>query len=226
MPKKVEIALGKLAQNIHTTETKNATKSGTTKGGVLQKFVFEGDQKVAADNKRLLRRMTSERMYEQVQHSTRAVDALSVALRFMDHIRELDQALLDSKLLRNSEELQSHIAEQEKLIQALTPIRAAMQRARARRIRETVELEKDLEREAFRQQRSAQAAAKEKKKKNKTAAPIRLEPHEEDGSPTLNLDPTLLAEATKALTLEPDSLFPGTKQAKTTGKSKKKHTKP
>jgi hypothetical protein len=213
MPRKKTVLLGQMANKARRQP------------GVAQKFVYEADKKVSAGNKHILRRMNASRMLDQVHNLTRVVEHLNKAIRFLDHTRETDEALIDSGLLINSEDVRRTIYEEEKSIRTLVIVRDALQRDRKARLREVVSLEQKLEREGRRQQREAHKKKKEEKT-SKKAAERRLEPNEENGAPTLLLDPTLLGEATKALTLDPGSAFNSGKQAKTSGKSKKKHTTP
>jgi len=194
-------------------------KDPAANSSILQRFAWEGKHKVSSDNKKMLRRFAGNRIYEVIDSLTRASNAIQAAIQFLRNALEVDEGFLDSKLVHDSNgELRRLVQEQGKRLQGLDTLLKSVQADRAQRIKDAVELEGDLERELLRQHRQSQKKITGKKKKK---SHLRLDQNEEDGSPTVHLDPTLLGEATKALTLDPKH-FPGAKQAK----PKKQHTKP
>lgn len=184
-------------------------------------FVFQGKaDKVPANDFRTLRRFAANQMYEGVHYSVKAMTALAQVVRFLEELHDMEHRMADSGLLVEAPEFRKSLEEQQKRIAVLKPILSSLAKDRARRIKEAVDMENELEREA-RRQRRAEEQKKAKKAKKKKAATQKLEPFEESGAPTLNLDPTLISKATQALTLDPENLQVNPKKAQ---KSEKPNT--
>ncbi len=180
---------------------------------VLPSFL-RNDKTPYADH-RLLARVMTNQVYETVHDATVARDALMRTHRHLDAIFDRETKLADSGLLDSDEAaaLRKGLLLQGERLTALRDMLKSLNDDRSRRLRELVVMEEAVEMESARQRKAAAA-------QTKTAEQLVYEGYEESGAPTIDLDPTLLAEATRGLLADPDAFNP-----KAAGKSQKRNTK-
>jgi len=181
---------------------------------ILPKFLT--DPKVKQADHRVFARFMKTQGYENVHDATQARDAIQRAHRHLDTIFQRDTNFANSGLLgEEKEEIRKDLKRQGKLLVLLRAALKEVSDDRARRLHELVELEEALEREAVRQRIEAERKLKSARK----LAQVTYQTYEEPGAPTINLDPTLIAEATRGLRADPDKI-----NRKAAGNSRKRNT--
>lgn len=216
MPEKRNTTRGRTVQ---LGEVAAAARSGKPTS-ILRHFVFEGDKAILPENLSHLRRMAGDRLYHAAHLSRKAEESLLHATVWLQRLHDEDQALLDSTLAGgHGSVLQSGIEANAARLRALRTIAKEVSSDRNRRVREIAELERDLEREAQRQQRAKKLASAKKRRSARKAGEA-----EAPAAPALVLDPELLRGASQALTLDRAALNAKPGKGKTTAKPRKKHT--
>lgn len=199
-----------LGEFIKQQAEKRATAKSvyTAKAKKVPKFLR--DKKVAKEDHRVLRRFMMNHIFENIHAATNALASLQRTQHMLGAIAERDNKLAESGLMEDDRaKFKSERQRQDKVRSAINALLRELAGDRQRRIREAVEMEETLEREDRRQRRDEQIKVlAAKKKKPKVAAEVKYEGSDEPGTPTINLDPTLIAEATRGLLADPDKINP------------------
>jgi hypothetical protein len=173
---------------------------------------------LAAADYRLLRRFMTGHYHDTVHAATLALKSLQTTIVLLDALNDKDTRMAESGLLgEDSEALSVLVARQDNVRAALRGCMRELAAMRVLRLQELVEMEAALEREERRQRQAIKAKAKAK-----TAAEVHYEGSDEPGTPTIQIDPTLLAQATKTLLTDPDGI---NAKAASTGDSRKRASK-
>lgn len=176
---------------------------------------------LAAADYRLLRRFMTGHSHDTVHAATLALKSLQTTIVLLDALNDKDTRMAESGLLgEDSEALSALVARQDNVRAALRGCMRELAAMRVLRLQELVEMEAALEREERRQRQAVKA--KSSVKKAKTAAEVHFEGSDEPGTPTIQIDPTLLAQATKTLLTDPDGI---NAKAASTGDSRKRASK-